>query len=101
MMHANVAHADATINIVNLDEGTGQGLDDPTPATPIGGNPGTTRGEQAQIVFQFAADLWGSVLDSDVPIHNTVTFQTLTCPATSGMLGSSRTKSTFSSTDPH
>src|SRR3546814_9265076 len=53
MMHANVAHADATINIVNLDEGTGQGLDDPTPATPIGGNPGTTRGEQAQIVFQF------------------------------------------------
>lgn len=100
MMAADVAHADATINIVNLDEGTGQGLDDPTPATPIGGNPGTTRGEQAQIVFQFAADLWGSVLDSEVPIHNTVTFQPLACDETGGVLGSSGTNYIFSFNDP-
>lgn len=100
MMHANLAHADATITIVNLDEGTGQGLDDPTPATPIGGNPGTTRGEQAQIVFQFAADLWGSVLDSDVPILNTVTFQPLSCTETSGVLGSSGTNYIFSFNSP-
>src|SRR5690606_38735685 len=85
---------------VNLDEGTGQGLDDPTPATPIGGNPGTTRGEQAQVVFRFAADLWGQVLDSDVPILNTVTFQPLSCTETSGVLGSSGTNYIFSFNSP-
>lgn len=86
----------ADIKIVNQDAGTGQGLDDHTPATPVGLNPGTTRGEQALIVFQFAANLWGSVLQSDVPIVNTVTFQPLSCTATSGVLGSSGTNYIFS-----
>src|SRR3546814_8414572 len=100
MMQPNVAHADAPINIVNLDEGTGQGLDDPTPGTPIGGNPGTTRGEQAQIVFQFAADRWGWGLDSRVLFRSTVTFQPLSCTETSGVLGSSGTNYIFSFNDP-
>ena len=100
LMQATVAHADSTIKIVNLDAGSGQGLDDPTPAAPIGGNPGVTRGEQARIVFQFAADLWGSVLDSDVEILNTVTFQPLTCSETSGVLGSSGTNYIFSFNSP-
>jgi hypothetical protein len=100
LMQATVAHADSTITVVNLDAGTGQGLDDPTPATPIGGNAGTTRGEQARIVFQFAADLWGSVLDSDVEILNTVTFQPLSCSETSGVLGSSGTNYIFAFNDP-
>ncbi|WP_323374187.1 PA domain-containing protein [Frateuria hangzhouensis] len=86
----------ADITIVNQDVGTGQGLDDHTPVAPVGGNPGTTRGEQALIVFQFAADLWGAVLHSDVPIINTVTFQPLSCNATSGVLGSSGTNYIFS-----
>ncbi len=38
------AHA-ATITIVNLD-GAGEGFNDATPATPVGGNPGITVGEQ-------------------------------------------------------
>lgn len=88
------AHA-GTIQIVNLDAGTNQGLDDHTPATPIGGNPGTTRGQQALTVFQFAADLWGSVLQSDVAIINTATFTPLSCDATSGVLGSSGTNYIF------
>lgn len=92
---AATAQAGATIKIVNLDAGTGQGLDDPTPANPLGGNPGTTKGDQARIVFQFAADLWGSVLQSDVDIINTVTFQKLSCEATSGVLGSSGTNYIF------
>src|SRR5690606_26180415 len=100
LMQASVAHAGATIKVVNLDEGTGQGLDDPTPADPIGGNPGTTRGDQAKVVFQFAADLWGSVLDSDVEIINTVTFQPLSCTETGGVLGSSGTNYIFSFNDP-
>ena len=100
LAQASVAHASATITVVNLDEGTGQGLDDPTPADPVGGNPGTTRGDQAKVVFQFAADLWGSVLDSDVEILNTVTFQPLSCTETGGVLGSSGTNYIFSFNDP-
>ncbi|MBV8157955.1 MAG: serine protease, partial [Dyella sp.] len=89
------AHA-GEIRIINQDVGTNQGLDDHTPAMPLGGNPGTTRGQQALIVFQFAADLWGAVLQSDVPVINTATFTPLTCDATSGVLGSSGTNYIFS-----
>ncbi len=96
--YAGIADA-ADINVINLDAGTGQGLDDPTPATPVGGNAGTTKGEQAKIVFQFAADLWGSVLESNVEILNTVTFQPLPCDATSGVLGSSGTNYIFAFED--
>ena len=45
------AAAAADIRIINLDAGTGKGLDDPTPVAPIGGNPGETRGQQARIAF--------------------------------------------------
>ena len=46
------------VQLTNFDVGTGIGLDDPTPRSPLGGNPGTTLGEQRQIAYQFAADLW-------------------------------------------
>jgi hypothetical protein len=36
----------AVITVVNADAGTGKGLDDPTPVSPVGGNPGTTLGAQ-------------------------------------------------------
>ncbi|MGF6710667.1 hypothetical protein QFZ41_001631 [Luteibacter sp. W1I16] len=85
----------AEIKIVNQDVGTGQGLDDPTPATPVGGNPGTTVGKQALNVYQFAADIWGAVLQSDVTIVNNATFEPLSCDATSGVLGSSGTTYIF------
>ncbi|MBB3227909.1 hypothetical protein FHW69_002541 [Luteibacter sp. Sphag1AF] len=85
----------ADIKIINQDVGTGKGLDDPTPASPVGGNPGTTRGKQALIVYQFAADIWGAVLQSDVEIRNGATFKALACTATSGTLGSSGTNYIF------
>lgn len=85
----------ADIQIISLDVGTGQGLEDPTPATPVGGNPGSTRGAQALIVFQFAADLWGAVLQSDIPIFNTVSFAPLSCTANSGVLGSAGTTAIY------
>jgi hypothetical protein len=96
---AAAAHA-GEINIVNLDAGTKQGLDDPTPASPVGGNPGITRGQQALTVFRFAADLWGSVLQSNVPVINTATFKPLSCDATSGVLGSSGTNYIFAFNSP-
>jgi len=92
--------AAAEIKIDNQDAGTGQGLDDPTPAAPVGGNPGTTRGEQAQIVFQFAADIWGAVLQSNVPVTVSASFAKLSCDATSGVLGSAGTTSIFSFASP-
>jgi hypothetical protein len=85
----------AEIKIVNQDVGTGKGLDDPTPAAPVGGNPGTTVGKQALNVYQFAADIWGAVLKSDVTITNNATFKKLSCDATSGTLGSSGTTYIF------
>lgn len=84
------AAAAADIRIINLDAGTGKGLDDPTPVTPVGGNPGVTRGEQARIAFDYAASLWSAVLKSGVPIDINASFQKLACTATSGTLGSSR-----------
>lgn len=57
----------AEIVPVNFDD-PDEGYNDSTPALPVGGNPGTTVGEQRLIVAQFAADLWGSVLQSNVPV---------------------------------
>jgi hypothetical protein len=85
----------AEIKIDNQDVGTGQGLDDHTPATPIGGNPGTTFGQQALNVFQFAADIHGAYLKSNVTIINNATFEPLECDATGGVLGSSGPLSVF------
>jgi hypothetical protein len=61
------AHA-ADVVPVNFD-GPDEGYNDATPAAPVGGNPGTTLGEQRRIVAQFAADLWGGVLQSNQPIY--------------------------------
>lgn len=72
--------------IVNVDA-PGEGFNDPTPAEPVGGNPGTTIGEQRLIAFQFAADLWGATLDSNVEIRVQASFDPLACTANSAALG--------------
>ena len=77
------AFASATIVIVNLD-GPGEGFNDPTPAAPVGGNSGTTLGQQRLIAFQHAADIWGSTLDSNVEIRIQAAFN----PLAPGVLGS-------------
>ena len=48
----------------------GVGLNDPTPVAPVGGNPGTTLGEQRRIALHYAADLWGAKLDSAGGTHS-------------------------------
>ena len=82
-----VAQANADIIIVNVD-GPNEGFNDPTPRAPIGGNPGTTVGQQRLIAFQRAADIWGETLDSPVPIRIRAAFNPLTCTSTSATLGS-------------
>jgi hypothetical protein len=56
------------IIIVNINA-PGVGFNDPTPVAPVGGNTGTTLGEQRLIAFQYAANIWGARLDSSVPIR--------------------------------
>ena len=79
--------AAAEIVPVNADP-EGQGLNDMTPAVPAGGNPGTTVGEQRRIAYQFAADLWGSVLESDAQIRVQASFAPLECVPGRTVLGS-------------
>jgi hypothetical protein len=76
----------ANIIIVNTD-GANEGFNDPTPAAPVGGNPGTTVGQQRLIAFQYAANIWGSILDSAVPIYVQAAFNPLACTATGATLG--------------
>lgn len=75
----------ADLKLLNMDA-PDVGLNDTTPAAPIGGNPGKTRGEQARIVYQFAMDMWGGVLESPVDIDVWASFAPLSCTATSGTL---------------
>ena len=66
-------YAKATINIINND-GAGEGFNDATPATPVGGNTGTTLGQQRLIAVQYAADLIGQSIHSDVVINVSADF---------------------------
>ncbi|HMU34569.1 MAG TPA: FG-GAP-like repeat-containing protein, partial [Pyrinomonadaceae bacterium] len=78
----------ATITIVNGD-GAGEGFNDPTAATPEGGNDGTTRGQQRLNLFNFAAGIWGAFLDTNVPIEVNSQFNSLSpCSPSGGVLGS-------------
>ena len=85
----------ATIAIVNLD-GPNEGFNDPSPATPEGGNNATTRGAQRLAVFQRAADILGAQLQSGVTIkvgarfdsfNADPGFQQPACANGSGILG--------------
>lgn len=82
------AGANAANIVINNVDAPGIGFNDPTPAAPVGGNAGTTLGDQRLIVFQTAAAIWGGTLESDVTIVVQATFQPLNCSPTSGVLGS-------------
>ena len=87
LLVAAPAFATANIVIVNTNA-PGVGFNDPTPAVPAGGNPGTTVGQQRLNAFQYAADIWGSILDSPVTIYIQSSFTPLACTATAATLGS-------------
>lgn len=94
LLGAGAAHAGATITIVN-NNAAGVGFNDPTPAAPVGGNPGTTLGAQRLNAFKEAARIWGAALDSSVEIKIDATFTALACTATSATLGSAGARSVF------
>lgn len=81
------AHAAATITIINGDP-PNIGFNDPTAVAPVGGNNGTTLGQQRLNVYAAVAQKWGSELTSSVPILVYATWEALNCDASSAVLGS-------------
>jgi hypothetical protein len=86
---AHFLHAAATITVVNLDS-PGEGFNDasaPDPDSTNGGNTGATLGAQRLNAFQFAANLWGGLVTSSVPISVGAQFDPLDCDSESATLG--------------
>lgn len=82
------ASAQANIAILN-DDAAGVGFNDTTPATPVGGNNGTTIGQQRLNAFQAAANIWGATLVSGPTIVIRGRWQSFSgCTANAGTLGS-------------
>ena len=79
--------AAATITIVNADPAN-VGFNDATVVAPIGGNTGTTLGQQRLNAFQAAANKWGATLTSVPTIRIRAVWTALPCTATSAVLGS-------------
>jgi len=84
---ASTAFGTATIVIENNDA-PGVGFNDTTPASPVGGNNGTTVGEQRLIAFTAAANIWGATLTSGPIITIRASWVPLTCTSSAGTLGS-------------
>ena len=77
----------ATIQITSRDP-AGVGFNDPTPVAPVGGNPGTTLGEQRFNVYRHVANIWEAAIQSPVVITVSAGWEALSCTATSATLGS-------------
>src|SRR5215203_5195765 len=90
LVAATSAYGQATIVIQNNDL-PGVGFNDSTPATPVGGNPGTTLGQQRLNAFQFAANIWGATLNSGPTITVRANWEPMSCLADRGTLGSAGT----------
>lgn len=85
LVGATVVQA-ATISVINNDS-PGEGLNDSTPAIPVGGNSGTTLGSQRFNALQHAADLWAARLTSNVEIRISAVFNPQGGTASSATLG--------------
>lgn len=70
---AGPASAEGRILIVNANA-AGIGLNDPTPAAPVGGNDGATRGQQRLNVLRRAAAAWEAALRPEVDIEIVAAF---------------------------
>src|SRR6185437_2929277 len=74
--------AQAATFVVDNVNNPGVGFNDNTAATPVGGNSGTTVGQQRLIAFQAAANVWAGLLSSSVTIRVAGQFTSLSCTPT-------------------
>jgi len=80
------ASTQADVLIINNDAG-GEGFNDTTSVSPVGGNPGTTRGQQRLNVFQKAAEILNATYDISVDVRVASSFDPLSCSSGSAILG--------------
>ena len=84
---AQLSAGTGRIVIINEDR-PGTGFNDPTPVQPVGGNNGTTLGQQRLNVFLAAAAKWESNLNTNVDIRVSASFAPINdCTDTTGILG--------------
>ncbi len=88
--------ADATLFDIDYSEPSGLGFNSDEPAQPVGGNPGTTLGEQRRVVLELVAQIWGNIVLGPQVIRIRAVYPSLTCNASSAVLGSASTQSIFS-----
>jgi hypothetical protein len=86
LVAASTASGQATIVIQNTDN-AGVGFNDPTPVAPVGGNTGTTLGQQRLIAFQAAATIWGAQVNSSPTITIQANWGAMSCTSTTATLG--------------
>ena len=91
---AGLSQANAADIVPVIFDAAGTGYNDTTPVAPVGGNPGTTLGEQRRIVANYAASLWGSVLQSNVPVYVGARFTAL-APGVLGSAGATAVHANF------
>jgi hypothetical protein len=93
---ALVAPVSAATLVLNNVDAPGIGFNDLTPATPAGGNAGTTIGQQRLIAYQKALELWGKVLKSEATIVVQGSFARLDCDEGGGVLAQAGALQIFS-----
>ncbi|HEX8160976.1 MAG TPA: DUF4214 domain-containing protein [Pyrinomonadaceae bacterium] len=91
---SSTAFGSANIIIQNTDA-PGVGFNDTTPAAPVGGNSGTTVGQQRLIAFQQAAAIWGATITSGPAIVIDASWAAQDCSPTAGTLGFAGTTTVF------
>ena len=78
-----------------FNDGPGEGFNDTTPFTPVGGNTATTLGQARKNMLMEAGRVWGRLLISDVPIVVEASFSPQECDADSGTLASAGARTFF------
>src|SRR3954463_9004817 len=97
LLFVMAAPAFATANVVVINnDGPNEGFNDTTVAAPIGGNAGTTKGQQRQIAFVYAANQWAQTIDTNVTIYVVAAFN----PLGANVLGSAGAWDVFSDFTP-
>lgn len=76
----------ALVTITNTD-GPDEGFNDPTAVSPVGGNTGTTLGEQRLNVFNKAAEILSAQFNISVPMIINANFNPIACTPYDGILG--------------
>ncbi len=84
----------ANFTIINADA-AGVGFNDTTPVSPVGGNTGTTLGQQRLNVYIAAANQWGAVLAGNITIRVSAKWTALSCTQNSAVLGSAGATEVF------